>query len=115
MKYHDLNLVLVCGDCMSLPSTQEKKSDFGGILFKECQSLQVPKFFSHIKLSKCAYFWRFSHINVTSDSDSIKVIIMAEIHCHCFNLILHIPSFHGCTSLQQLVKNFNVRSMSMFC
>ena len=44
----------------------------------------MPNFFSHIKLSKCAYFWRFSHINdVTSDSDSIKVIIMplmAEIH-----------------------------------
>ena len=39
-------------------------------------------FFSHIKLSKCAYYWRFSHINLTSDSDSIKVIIMAKIHCH---------------------------------
>ena len=41
----------------------------------------MPNFFSHIKLSKCA---RFSHINVTSDSDSIKVIIMplmAEIRC----------------------------------
>ena len=48
------------------------------------QSLQVPNFFSHIKLSKYAYFWRFSHINVTSDSDSIKVIIMAKIHYHCF-------------------------------
>ena len=43
------------------------------------QSLQVPNFFSHIKLSKCAYFWRFSHINVTSDGDSIKVIIMPLI------------------------------------
>ena len=42
------------------------------------------KFFSHIKLSKCAYFWWFSHINITSDSDSTEVIIMplmAKIHC----------------------------------
>ena len=50
----------------------------------------MPNFFPHIKLSKCAYFWRFSHINVTSDSDSIKVIIMplmAEIHCDSLDSI----------------------------
>ena len=48
-------------------------------------------FFSHIKLSKCAYVWRFSHINVTSDSDSIKVIIMPLM------AVLIAYSFHGCT------------------
>ena len=45
-------------------------------LYSTRASMEVPNFFSHIKLSKCAYFWRFSHINVISDSDSIKVIIM---------------------------------------
>ena len=45
------------------------------------QSLQVSNFFPHIKLLKFAYFWLFSHINVTLDSDSIKVIIMAKIDC----------------------------------
>ena len=70
------------------------------------QSLQVSNFFSHIKLSKFAYFWRFSHINVTLDSDSIKVIIMAK------NTLSLFLIFHGCTSLQQLVKNFQIYNSS---
>ena len=75
----DMHAVYTCNDMALLPVIPYIVANHPGIP----QSLQVSNFFSHIKLSNFAYFWRFSHINVnvTSDSDSIKV---AKTHCHCF-------------------------------
>ena len=53
-----------------------------------CSSTEPPsaKFFFRISNFQNAHIFGGFRIiiNVTSDSDSIKVIMMAKIHCHCF-------------------------------